>query len=105
MLSDVSEVVRRIAGTYIADDTAPKPLLVLWLEAECRTGCFREALAEAIQQQSEPLRLDLTLVEKVEMDKITVRIPCRVADHESTSTFAADVVFEVNPVSLKATRI
>lgn len=100
-----SEVARRIAGTFVEDDASPKPALWAWIQAECRTGCFREALETAIKGESEPMRVELTLVEKIDPDKITVRIPCRVADHESTSTFEMDVRFELNPLSLCAKRV
>ena len=100
-----SELVRRIAGTYIEDDPSPKPPLQEWLQIECRTGCFREAIEECARQQAEPLRPDLVLVEKIEPAKITLRLPCRVVDHESTSPFAADVTFELDPMTLRVTRV
>jgi hypothetical protein len=100
-----SEIARRIAGTYIEDDRSPKPPLSAWIQSECRAGCFREALLEAIKEQDEPLSVELAVVEKIDADKIMVRIPCRVADHESTSTFELDVHFELNPLTQKAQRV
>lgn len=100
-----SETARRIAGTFVEDDPAPKAPLAAWIQAECRTGCFRETLLETIQQQDEPLNVELAVVEKIDPDKITVRIPCRVADHESTSTFGLDVFFQINPLTHKAQRV
>jgi len=100
-----SELVRRIVGTYIEEDKTPRPPLLEWLQAECRHGCLKTALEEAIKQQPEPLRLDLAIVEKADPDKVTVRVPCRVVDHESTSTFETDVTFEVNPLSMSVKRL
>ena len=100
-----SETARRIAGTYIEDDRSPKPPLLAWIQAECRAGCFREALLEAIKEQAEPLNTELAVVEKIDVDKITVRIPCAISDHESSSVFRSEVKFELNPVSLACVRI
>ena len=100
-----SELARQIAGTSIADDTTPKPPLVLWIQAECRAGCFKEALEEAAKGQVEPLRVDLALVEKVEMDKVTIMLPGRHADHESPSMFDLEARFELDPLSLAVRRV
>lgn len=100
-----SEIIQRIIGTYIEDDTAPKPPLFEWIQAECRNGCFKQALESCLKNQPEPLRIDLTLVEKIENEKITVRIPARLLDHENTSTFCTEVMFEINPITLSINRI
>lgn len=100
-----SEIVQRIAGTYIADDPAPKPPLTAWIQVECRAGYFQEALAKWAKQQAEPLRPDLVVVEKIEPEKITLKMPCLVLDHESTSRFSLDVACELNPMTLNVKRI
>jgi hypothetical protein len=100
-----SALVQKIAGTYVADAAPPSDLLWQWIQAECRSGCFRAVLEEAAQREPEPVQVDLVLVERVDPDKIRVKIPCRVADHESRSTFAAEVNFEINPVTLTVTRV
>lgn len=100
-----SDVVQKIVGTFIADDPSPRPPLLEWLQSECRSGCFRQVLEDFVKTQPEPLRVDLTLVEKADPDKITVRLPCRVADHESASSFEMDATFEVNPLTMTVKRV
>jgi hypothetical protein len=100
-----SEIVLQITGAYIEDDLSPKPPLLVWVQAECRNGCFRKTVEECVKKQPEPLRPDLVLVEKVDADKITLRVPGRVNDHESPSTVDMDVRFELNPVTLAVNRI
>lgn len=100
-----SDTVRKIAGTFIEDDQTVKPPLLDWIQTECRHGCFRRAVEEAVKHHPEPLRPDLVLVESVDPNKITLKIPCRVLDHESPSTFATEIEFELNPVTLCLNRI
>lgn len=100
-----SEVIQQIVGTYIEDDLAPKPALIAWVQAECRNGCFRQAIAEFVKKQEEPLRADLVLVEKIESEKITLKVPGRLTDHESPPLLGLEVLFELNPVTLSTTRI
>lgn len=100
-----SEEVLRIIGEHIDDDTAAKPATLAWVQAECRTGCFRKVLEEFVKQQPEPLRADLVLVEKVEADKIVLRVPGRMNDHESTSAFEVSALLELNPATLDMKRI
>jgi hypothetical protein len=100
-----SETVQRIAGTFIDDSVQPSTAVLAWIQAECRVGSLKQAIQEAVKHESEPLRVDLTIVEKVEGDKITLRIPAMVSDHESPSTFEAQVRFELNPLVLRVTRI
>jgi len=97
--------VRQIVGTYIADDPTPKPAVLEWIQAECRVGYFAEALTKFVQTQPEPFRVDLAVVEKLDPDKITLRLSCRVADHESPSPFSADSLFELNPLTLAVSRL
>ena len=104
-MSTPSEIVQRIAGTYIEDDPTPKFPLIAWIQAECRAGCFHEAIAAFAKQQPEPLRPDLAVVEKVEPEKITLKLPCRLMDNESTSSFSLDVDFELNPATLSVKRV
>lgn len=100
-----SEEVLRIIGQHIDDDTTEKPATLTWIQAECRSGCFRKTIEEFVNQQPEPLRSDLVLVEKIEADKITLRIPGRLSDHESASAFEVDTVVELNPVTLSMKRL
>jgi hypothetical protein len=104
-MSTPSELARRIAGTYIEDDATPKTPLLDWIQAECRHGCFRKTIEECAKEHLEPLRTDLVTVESVDPNKITLKIPCRVADRESTSPFAADVTFELDPKTLRIVRV
>jgi hypothetical protein len=100
-----SELVRQIVGTFIEDDRTPKAPLLEWLQSECRSGCFRQLLEECAKAQPEPLRVDLAIVEKANSDKITVRLPARVADHESASPFEVNVAFEINPLTMTVKRV
>ena len=100
-----SEIARKIAGTYIEDSQEKKPPVFEWVQAECRAGYFRQAIDKFVQSQPEPFRPDLAVVEKLDPDRITFRLPCRVSDHESTSTFAADCLFEINPLTLDMKRL
>lgn len=100
-----SDTVLRILGGHIEDDSTPKAPLLTWVQAECRTGCFRKVLEDFVKQQPESLRADLILVEKVEADKITLRVPGRINDHESTSAFEFNATMELNPVTLAVKRV
>jgi hypothetical protein len=100
-----SAAARQIAGTFIEDRREPQPPVMAWIQAECRTGCFAPALKEALQTEPEPLRLELALVERVEPERIVVKIPCRVADHESSGCFSSEVLFELDPSTLRCARI
>jgi len=100
-----SEIIQRIAGTFIEDDPTPKPPLAAWIQVECRSGCFQDALSKWAKQQPEPLRPDLVVVEKTEPEKITLRMPSVILDHESTSRFSLDVACELNPMTLVVKRI
>lgn len=98
-----SELVRQIAGTYIKDEKLPVPPLQERIQMECRSGIFSEAIENCAREQPEPLRTDLAVVEKIDPAKITLRLPCRVVDHEGT--FTADVAFELDPLAMRARRI
>ena len=100
-----SETAQRIAGTFIEDDQTPKAPLIEWLQSECRIGRFRKILEEAAAVQDEPLRVDLALIDSVSAECISVKVPCRVSDHESASTFSTDVYFSINPLALRASRV
>ena len=100
-----SDLVQQITGTFIEDDTAPKPPLLDWIQTECRHGCFRQALKTYVESLPEPFRFDLTIVEKAEPEKITLRMPGRFIDHESPSAFAVEGTFELNPVTLTIKRV
>jgi hypothetical protein len=100
-----SELIQRIAGTYIEDDTTPKPALLSWIQSECRHGCFRTILEEFSKRQAETLRPDLAIVEKAESEKITVRIPGQAIDHEKASPFVVEVTLEINPLTMDVKRV
>ncbi len=100
-----SELVRQIVGSHIEDDKTTKPPVLEWLQSECRVGSLRHALEECVKAQPEPFRVDLAIVEKADPDKIIVRLPCRVADHESASSFEMDATFEVNPLTMSVKRV
>lgn len=87
------------------DDPVPKPPTLAWVQSQCREGLFRHSLDKFIAEQAESMSANLVLVETVEPGRIVGRIPCRVADSESTSTFAMDVQFELNPLTQEIKRL
>lgn len=105
IMTTPSDVVRQIAGTYIEDSAPPASPLHRWIQAECRVGAFREAIEKFSAQQPEPLRVDLCQVETVTNDKIILRVPCRLVDHESPSPYATEVQLAINPATLLIERL
>ena len=100
-----SKTVLQIAGLYIEDDPSPKPPLITWIQSECREGRFRSPLQLIADSQPEMLRVDLSIVESAEPDKIMVRVPCCVCDHESNHPFPSEVLFKIDPVTLECARV
>jgi hypothetical protein len=99
-----SDLVRKIAGTFIEDERKPNPPVKEWITEECRNGCFKAALEAWSKTQPEPLRPDLVIVEKLFSDRIMLKIPCRAADHESSRTFYTEVSASLNPATLSIKR-
>lgn len=96
----MSEIVKRIAGTFIED--TPSSLLtpvVAWMQQELRAGRLRECVDQFAKQQTEMLDASLLLVDEVRPDVVVCRLPCRLCDHESPGTFKSEVVFTLNPVT------
>ena len=98
-----SSTAKKIAGTFL-DAEKPPPAL-RWLSEVCRSGSLAKGIHSFIQAQKEPLDIDLLIVDKVTEDRLICRIPTKVADHESTSTFRVDVSFALDPTTGVCSRI
>lgn len=91
-----SEQARLAAGTFV-EDTAPKLTgLRSWLTEQCRTT-FRESIAKFAASQEEAPDPSLVVVESWDDVALHCLLPARVSDHESKSTFLAEVRFKLNP--------
>jgi hypothetical protein len=100
----MSELAKKVAGTFIADEAVRLPGTLAWLTEECRHGRFAEALGKFCAAQPEMLDARLALVEQVTNDCIQGHIPSRCFDHESASTFPVEVRFSLNPRTGEAVR-
>jgi hypothetical protein len=100
----MSDTAKRVAGTYIADETTAKPPLMAWLQEQCRSGSLSVYIKKFTEAQEERLDPALVIVESVNENGVACRIPCAVADHEDTRTFRLDVRFTLDPVSGQALR-
>jgi hypothetical protein len=101
-----SNLAKIVAGTYIADSEgkAKTNPVYAWVQKELREGSLKTVVESFAKDQQEFLDPALVLVETVGPNEIECVIPCRQFDHESTSTFMAEVRFKVNPTSGQATR-
>lgn len=95
----MSDLAKKVAGTYIPDEAPKLPAALGWLTQECRTGRFSAAFENFCFSQPENLDRKLTLVEHLSGDCFQGRIPCRCYDHESAGTFTAEVRFSLNPAN------
>lgn len=95
----MSEISKRIAGTFIADDLAQLPPVRAWLVAELRSPRFQRMLERFAAQQPEPLDPKLVQLDEIRPDSLLCRIPCCVVDHESPHPFRSEVVFQLNPLT------
>ena len=92
-----STTAKKAAGTFIVDsaDTLAAPLS--WITGECRRGSLSCFVKRFCDEQQEMLDTDLVLAEGMVGNDILCRIPCKVSDYESPSTFDLDVSFRLNP--------
>jgi hypothetical protein len=101
----MSDLSKKMIGTYVADTPLPKSPLKAWLQTECRQGKLRPLVDTFVAAQSEILDGGLVAVEKIDENTLLCRIPCRLFDHESPGTFASEVNFSINPMSGETTRV
>ncbi len=98
-----SEQARLAAGTFV-EDLAPKLTgLRAWLTEQCRTT-FQVAIARFAAAQTERPDPGLVVVEGWDDATLICVLPARVSDHESKSTFLAEVRFKFNPQNLSLQR-
>jgi hypothetical protein len=100
-----SEIAKRVAGTYVADNAAPNSGVLAWVTAECREGQFEGCIKRFCQAQEEILDPALVVVETVSAERIQCTIPCRLFDHESTATFLSEVKFTLDPATGAVSRL
>lgn len=96
---------KKVAGTLVEDQSLRQEAVLAWVQKQCRTGSLRQFVNQFSEGQSEILDPGLVLVESVKNDQIECCIPCRVADHESRSTFLQEVRFILNPVTGETKRV
>jgi hypothetical protein len=99
---------KKVAGTLVEDQARAvleQNAVLAWVQKECRSGSLRQVVDKFAEGQAEILDPALVLVETVKVDQIECCIPCRVADHESRSTFLQEVRFTLNPVTGQTTRL
>ena len=95
----MSELAKKVAGTFVPDEAAQLPTTLAWMTEECRRGRFAKGLRKFCAEQPEMLDGNLALVEQITSDCIQGRIPARCFDHESEKTFPVEVRFTLNPRS------
>lgn len=100
----MSDTAKKIAGTFIADDTTPRPPVAAWIQSELRDGPLSRVIERFAKAQPEALDPKMVVVESVNADGIRCRIPCAVCDHESTRPMRYDVEFDLNPMKGEALR-
>jgi len=101
----MSELAKKVAGTFVEDGPAPNSALLRYFQTECRHGLFVEAVKEFARAQAEILDPALVLVEAVTSDSVTCSLPSRQYDHESGGTFPVEIKFALNPETGAATRL
>jgi hypothetical protein len=92
-----STTARKAAGTFIHDSAEQLPATLAWITQECRHGSLSGHVKRFCEFQQEILDTGLVLAESLKGDEINCRIPCKVSDCESPSTFDFDVCFQLNP--------
>jgi hypothetical protein len=93
----MSEMAKKVAGTFVPDEAQKLPNTLAWATSECREGRLAPLVRQFCEGQPEILDASLVLVEQVSSDALHCRIPCRCFDHESAATFPVDVRFTLNP--------
>jgi hypothetical protein len=92
-----SERASRAAGTFVEDEAPKLKGLRAWLTSQCRSR-LAPAIQEFAAAQEEKPDPSLVIVESWDQDRLHCLIPVRVSDHESKSTFLAEVRFTLNPL-------
>jgi len=101
----MSLLAKKVAGTFVPDESSKLPATLAWATENCRTGRLASSVRTFCQEQAEPLDPALVLVESLESDRLHCRISCRCCDHESAETFPVDVRFTLDPRTGKACRV
>lgn len=92
----VSELAKRVAGTFIADGPPPSIPLSAWFQESLRNGELRPLLqqfCDGCQEKPDP---GLARVEFVDAHFVRGFIPCRVSDRESVSTYLYELRFQLD---------
>jgi hypothetical protein len=100
-----SETAKKVAGTFVADNFSTAASVLNWATRECRRGVLAPHIKRFCDAQQEIVDPSLLYVEAVSSDCIQCCIPCRLADHESSRTFLAEIRFRLNPFTGDAVRL
>ena len=92
-----SEVVKRVAGTYVGEGMLPAGPTLAWLRRECRSGRFRPAIDSFCAGLAENVDADRVVVESVEVAGLRCSVPFACRDHESSKPFVHEIEFLLNP--------
>lgn len=76
-----------------------------WLQEECRTGTFKNALMEFSASQDERLQPLLARVESVTDHGIICVIPGKHIDHESKHPYDVEVRCSIDPLTRSVLRL
>lgn len=93
----MSELAKKVAGTFVADSRDSLSPVLRWLTDQCRDGGLAGHVRQFCAEQPEILSPEQVLAESVTDDCIHCRIPCKCSDHESAGAFDFDVRFELDP--------
>lgn len=100
-----SETAKRVAGTHVVDSVKKLKTTLQWATKECRHGSLSGAVVRFCEFQQEILEPGLVLVESIDHDRLRCRIPCKLSDCESPSTFDFEVTFTLDPLTGDCRRV
>lgn len=101
----MSDLAKKIVGTFIQDSPVSNVPLVAWTQEECRSGSLRDIVDEFVEKQEEPLEAKLLIVENIDTHGINCVIPCKMFDQESPSSFATEVRLRISLSDRQAQRL
>jgi hypothetical protein len=99
--------IRKMLGTFIPDeDPSKKSPLLQWTQQECRQGSLAATVKQFVECQAEDLDTRYVLVDSVQADGLLrCRLPAKLTDHESPTSFRLDISFSLNPATKQTIRL
>ncbi len=104
MPTSASSTAKKMAGTFV-EDTENKAPVLRFVQEACRSGKLKYYVEEFSKNQPEDIDASLVVVDSLSANSIRCHIPCKVSDHEATSTFSVDIAFDLNPQTGKWSRL